>query len=392
MAEPKLIDNQLRPTPFDRNTSEQNPKHQWIDWAGYRAVTVYDTFESDYFKLRAQCGLIDISPMRKYLIKGKDAERMLNRMVTRDVRKIRVNRVSYVAWCDTDGHVIDDGTLFRLNEDTFWLCCQEPQYHWLMEQADGFACQIDELEYHATLSLQGPTSFAVLRQLDLPGLEHLKPFSILQIPEKSLTISRTGFTGDLGYELWTNAENADSLWQQLMQAGKDYGIAPVGLSALDMARVEAGFIQPGADFISSHLAQRPTRGKTPFSLGLGALVDFNKCHFNGRRALYAQRHQTPKMMLVALDIDGNKPANDAFIYLNKRKEVGTVTSAYWSPTCKRNIAYAWIRGDLIESEKLWVEIYFAKELKWDRVMVRAKIVKRPFFNHPRRRQTPPGLF
>ena len=386
------VESALLPTPFDQRTSSCNKQHQWVDWAGYRAASVYDSLEKEYFKIRAQCALFDISPMHKYRVSGPEAEAMLNRMVTRDVRKIRTGRVSYIIWCDNLGHVIDDGTLFRLEDNSFWLCCQEPQYGWLCDQQYGFECQVEECEYHAALSLQGPTSYATLAAMGVKGIAALRAFSILRDDALDVIVSRTGFTGDLGYELWTSADNALNLWDRLFKDGKPFGIASAGLAALDMARLEAGFIQPGVDFISSHLAQRASRGRTPFELGLERLIDFEKGHFNGRRALLTKRHKTPAVKLVALDIEGNKPAHAALVYENKRKEVGTITSAYWSPTCKSNIALAMVKGKAAEQDKLWVEIYHAKELKWERVMARARIVEKPFFKHKRRSATPPASY
>lgn len=384
----------LVPSPFEPRLRPLNLHQDWMPWAGTLSPRRFDTVEAEYFAIRNQATLFDISPMHKYRITGPDAERVMNRLMTRDVRKIAPGRVGYTLWCDEDGFVIDDGTLFRLGADDFRLCCQEPQLGWLYDIAWGFDVAIeDESEAIAGLSLQGPTSFALLEAAGLGPLARLKPFDVVTLDD-GLTVSRTGFTGDLGYELWTPAQKALSLWDRLWAAGHDYGLRPIGYAALDLARIEAGFIVCGIDFTSAHAALRPTRGRTPFELGAGRLVGFDKGHFNGRRALLQHAKDGPRYRLVGLEIAGNKPAHHAWVYHRKKQEVGHVTSALWSPTCKRNLALAMLKAPFGISviDDLWVEIYFDKEGKWERIMAPAKIVERPFFRHPRRSATPPARF
>lgn len=384
----------LVPSPFEPRLRPLNLHQDWMPWAGTLSPRRFDTVEAEYFAIRNQATLFDISPMHKYRITGPDAERVMNRLMTRDVRKIAPGRVGYSLWCDEDGFVIDDGTLFRFGADDFRLCCQEPQLAWLHDIAWGFDVAIaDESEEIAGLSLQGPTSFALLEAAGLGHLARLKPFDVVTLDD-GLTVSRTGFTGDLGYELWTPAQKALSLWDRLWAAGRDYRLRPIGYAALDLARIEAGFIVCGTDFKSAHSALRPTRGRTPFELGAGRLVDFDKGHFNGRRALLQHAKDGPRHLLVGLEIAGNKPPHSAWVYHRKKKEAGHVTSALWSPTCKRNLALAMLKAPYGVSitDDLWVEIYFDKEGKWERIMAPAKIVERPFFRHPRRAATPPVRF
>jgi aminomethyltransferase len=186
--------------------------------------------------------------MQKYLVEGEDALVMLNRMVTRDLRKLRDNRVTYVAWCTDSGRLIDDGTIFRLDEERYLLTCGSPCLAWLRKSAFGFHhVQItDATEDWAALSLQGPTSFAVLQRMGLENVAALKPFDIGHYPfmDTTLMVSRTGFTGDLGYELWIDPEYALPMWDALYSAGADFGIQPYGESATNMARLVAGFIMP----------------------------------------------------------------------------------------------------------------------------------------------------
>jgi aminomethyltransferase len=382
------------PTAFHEKMAPFSLYQDWMGWAGYLSANRFESVEAEYFAVRNQATLFDVSPMHKYRIRGPQALEVVNRMVTRDVSRMRDSRVGYAVWCDEDGLVIDDGTVFRFSETEFQICCQEPQYSWITDVAWGYDVRIeDESHSVAGLALQGPTSYSVLREAGFDAIEELKPFDIRAYPD-GITISRTGFTGDLGYELWVPTGAAAALWDRLWPAGRKFGLRPIGNEALNLVRLEAGYIAVRADVQSIHAAMRPTRGRTPFEIGLGRLVHFDKGHFNGRRALLAARRSGPRYMLVGLDIEGNKPANDAFVYHRGKTEAGHVTSAMWSPTCKRNLALAELRAPYGQSvtDDLFVEIYHPKEGKWDRVMARAKIVDRPFFRHERARATPPGPF
>jgi len=381
------------PTPFHSRTSRLCRTNDWARWAGYTTVQVFTDVELEYFAVRNASTLFDLSPMVKYRIAGPDATQYLNRLVTRDVAKLRPGRVAYTVWCDDRGKVLDDGTLFRLSDSEFRLCSQERHVSWLLDSAIGFDVAIDDVsEDLAALALQGPTACAVLKRLGLADVEMIKPFHIAHFPFEgdSLMVSRTGFTGDLGYELWTKSGNAIALWDRLMAAGAAHGIVAVGSAAIDLARIEAGFIAANVDFVAAEQALRATRRRSPVELGLGWLVDFDKGHFNGRRALLEERRRGSKYCLVALDVEGNKPGNDALVYYKKSKLVGHITSAMWSPTCKRNLALASLAlpyGDRIRGN-LWVDIYIHRELKWLRTMARCRVAERPFFAPARRKATP----
>lgn len=393
----KPYDAQVFPTPFHDRTSALCKTGQYSRWAGYSTIDVYDHVELEYFAIRNAATLFDLSPMIKYRIAGPDAERYLNRLVTRDVQKLAPGRVSYVAWCNDEGFVLDDGTLFRFSDQDFRLCCQERHLPWLEDSAHGFQVTIEDVsESIVGLALQGPTSCAVLKGLGIDGIADLRPFGMrdTDFEGATLTISRTGFTGDLGYELFVPPEQALSLWDRLMEAGKDHFLRPIGSQALNLARIEAGFIMTNADFLAAEHAVRANRGRTPLELGLEWLVDFGKGHFVGRRALLEERERGPRYRLVGLDIEGNKPADAALVYHKERKEAGRITSALWSPTCKRNIALAELRAPygVTIGNDLWVEIYVQKELKWEKNLAAAQIVERPFFKTPRRTATPAGDF
>ena len=371
-----------------------NIREAWSSWNGYKFAEHYYDPEYEYFCVRNQCATYDISPMQKYEIKGLDAEAMLNRMVTRDVSKIGLDRVAYCLWCTDDGRMIDDGTIFRLADDHFMLTCGSPCTAWLEKSAFGFehVSVTDITDDLAALSLQGPTSCAVLKKMGLGGIETAKPFTIMQFPfhGDTLMVSRTGFTGDLGYELWIQPGLGLEMWDELYAAGEDYGIQPFGEAATNMARLEAAFIMPGMEFNEALRTVNFEHDQTPFELSLGWLVDFEKPHFSGRRALLDEKRRGPKYTLTKLDIEGNRPAEGSYIYGNKRctKEIGYVTSAMWSPAVKANIALAMINTENLD-DQMWAEIYYEKELRQYSRVVKCTRKKKPFWAPARARLTPP---
>ncbi len=383
-------------TPFHNRARELSQHDSFVAWSGYTTVDVFTTPEQEYFAVRNAAGVFDLTPMVKYRVTGIDAVRYLNRLVTRDVAKLKLNRVMYCVWCNDAGHIIDDGTIFRLGENDYWLCTAERQIDWLLDSALGYEVTVEEVTEHvAALAVQGPTSCWVLKQLGLAGVELLKPFELGQYSLGGIDImaSRTGFTGDLGYEIWMAPEHAETVWDRLMEAGRTRGIRAIGSQALNAVRIEAGFLMPHYDFVSAESTIRLGRDRSPLELGLDWLVDFKKGHFNGRRALVEEHRVGPKRRLVGLDIAGNKPAHSALLYSDKsgQTEVGNVTSAMWSPTCKRNIALAIVAAPYAAlGSSIWAEIYLNRELMWERRMVVAKVVEKPFFAPDRRRATPPA--
>jgi len=388
----------LLKTPFHDRARALSQVDSFIPWAGYSTVDVFTTAEQEYFAIRNATTLYDLTPMVKYRVAGPDAVPYLNRLVTRDIAKLKPDRVAYCVWCNDAGHLIDDGTVFRLGSSDYRICTAERQIDWLLDSAIGFDVEISEVtEQIAALSMQGPTSCAVLKTAGLRGAENLKPFEIgyFALGAHELTVSRTGFTGDLGYELWMDPSAAEAVWDALMTAGRSRGIRAIGSQALNIARLEAGFLSPNVDFVSAEHTIRTGRDRSPLELGLAWLVDFDKGHFNGRRALVAERARGPRRQLVGLDIAGNKPAHNALLYTDAggNREIGNITSAAWSPTCKRNIALAMVDAPHFQTGSIvWAEIYLNRELVWERRMSRAEVVERPFFAPSRRRATPPGEF
>jgi aminomethyltransferase len=386
-------------SPFYERLSALDTVNQWHEWKGYLSADALYCAETEYFAIRNATAVFDLTPMTKYRITGSDAPAYINRLVTRDMDKIKPGRVAYAVWCDDRGQVIDDGTIFHLKQGEYRLCSQERHFAWLQTAAIGFdvsiVCETDDV---AGLAVQGPTSFSVLSKMGLDGLGELKPFGLMNFDfdGADLMVSRTGFTGDLGYELWIEPGKAELLWDALFEAGKLYGIRAMGTHALELARIEAGYLAAYEDFLPADATVRHGRTRSPFELGLNWLVDFKKPNFNGRRALAEEQRRGSTWRLVKLDIDGNKAANHSYIFAKEKgnkKEIGFVTSAAWSPVCKQNIAIGTVRmphGDV--GSNVWVEVYYQREMHWSRAMAKATVVDKPFWFPPRRSATPPGPF
>lgn len=391
----KSDDTMMLTTPFHSRVAAACELNCWGNWMGYTTPNAYVDVELEYFAVRSTTGVFDLTPMNKYRITGPDAEAYLNRLVTRDVSKIRVGRVGYTVWCDDAGQVMDDGTIFHLADNDYRLCAYAHAIDWLHWSTLGFDVTVeDETAGVAALAVQGPTSCAILKAMGLGGIEQLKPFGLTEFDfeGETLMVSRTGFTGDLGYELWIAPHKAEALWDRLFEAGQPYVIKPFGTDALEMARIEAGFLQAGVDFMPAEEVVRRGRSRSPFELGLGWLVDMDKPVFNGRRALLREQAQGSRYRFAILDVDGNKPAHRSFI-LKDNKQVGTVTSAAWCPTAKSNVAFAQIEmphGAV--GDELVAEIYYQRELHWTRVLAPCKVIDAPVFNPARRRATPPENF
>ncbi len=396
-AEDRYAGERLKRTHFYPRAKPMNIRNSWAFWNCYKFANYYNDGEYEYFWVRNTCATYDICPMQKYHVKGADAEAMLNRMVTRDISKLPLNRVTYVVWCTDEGRMVDDGTIFHLAQDEYMLTCGSPCNAWLRMSAFGFDNVeiIDKSDEIAALALQGPTSCAVLKKMGLIGIENSKPFDIQHFPFEGDTVmvSRTGFTGDLGYELWVKPEFALKLWDQLYAVGEDYGIHPFGEEATNMTRLEAGFIMPAMEFNEALKTVHFEHDQTPFELNLGWLVDFKKPHFNGRAALLQEKERGPKYTLSKLDIEGNKPAEESYLYSDKRctKHIGYITSAMWSPAVKANIALAMIETKYLGGD-IWAEIYYEKELRQYSKVARCTVKKKPFWAPARAKATPPADF
>ncbi|MEX1109049.1 MAG: aminomethyltransferase family protein [Dongiaceae bacterium] len=378
----------LLPTPFHERLLPLNLNHSWERWEGYLSVGCFDNIEREYTAIRNAVSVYDISPMTQYRIGGPDATRFLDRLMTRDMTKVAVGQVAYAIWCDDDGKVVEDGTVFRLGERDYLINVQEQNLSWFQDTAFRYDVSIaDVTEEFCRLSIQGPLSRQALEQIGLKEVTALKFFRLMQVELDGMKIilTRTGFTGDLGFEAYLKPEHALAFWDRMMATQLAPRIVPTGSHALNLARIEAGFLQVNTDFIGSERCQRHSQRRSPFELGFERLVNFKKPYFVGKRALLREQAEGgPRWRTVGLDVIGNKPADGSLLYVDNR-EIGRVTSAMWSPTCKRNLAIATVEAAHAGPDaKIMVDIWVTKELRIEKHLVPGRIVERPFYNPPHR--------
>ncbi len=391
-------------TPFHPRTQPINEAQTWRRWSGYMAAGAYElTHEREYWAIRNAAALIDVSPLLKYHVHGPDAARLLDRVVTRDVSKLGVGRVLYTPWCDAEGKVIDDGTITRLDTQRFRLTAAEPNIRWLSMNAVGLDVTIEDVSNQiGSLALQGPKARLILNACAEDSLDDLKYFRVKQtrlggIP---VTISRTGYTGDLGYELWCDARDAVAVWDTVMTAGTPYGITPTGILALDIARVEAGLIMLDVDYTSAHVATIPDQKSSPYELNLGWAVDLKKAaRFVGRKALAAEKASGSAWQLVGIEIewpslerlflDAGLPPQIPNITVRASiplssvgRQVGYATSSCWSPLLKKYIALAHVEAAHARPGNL---LMFELMVQHKRRYTPARVVPLPFFDPARKR-------
>jgi aminomethyltransferase len=382
----------LLETPFHERTYEACYNNDWYRWAGYKIAREYSNTELEYTAMRNTAGVLDITPMHKYDIKGADAIKFVDKLVTRNVTEIKSGQVMYIIWCNEDGNVIDDGTVFCFDSNHLRIFCAERNLNWFSDTAIGFDVEVEDVsDTIAALAFQGPLSCKILNLLNVKNIENLKPFYFddFDLNGCKVTISRTGFSGDLGYEIWCKNEDAISVWDSLFKFNRDFKVLPAGMNALEMVRVEAGFIQPNADFMSAEQALRPNRMRNPFELGMGWLVDLNKNYFTGKKNLVNLKKKTLTKKLVGLDIQGDKPAIGSVLYDKNKKEIGIVTAGMWSPSLKSNIAFGYVDKDHMKiGSKVFAEIYHPEELEYKKIWAECSVVKKQFFNPPRRHKVP----
>ena len=399
-------ETQLKLSPFFDRTSKLNESQEWRRWSGYLSATNYElTHENEYFAIRTKAALLDITPLYKYLIEGPDAQRFLDRLVTRNINICKVGQVMYTPWCDEDGKVIDDGTVQRLSERKFRITSAEPNLEWLEHNAAGMDLTIsDDSVTTAAVALQGPNSRDILNALSSDSLDSLKFFWMMDTMFNNIpvSISRTGYTGDLGYEIWMDPNDALFIWDLLLEKGKLYGITPTGLQALDIARIEAGLILLDVDYISSRHAIVESRKSSPYELGLGWAVKMKKNYFIGKQALEREVTRGPEWEFVGIEIQWTELENhyrnvglapglpstawrtSTPLYYN-HEQVGYATSGAWSPILKRYIALAHVKSAFaVEDTKLQFEL----KVEHFRKLTAAKVVKTPFFDPERKRSCP----
>jgi len=376
------------------------------EWLGFYAVSVYETHhEHEYNAIRNAAALIDVTPLFKYIIAGPDATRFVNRIIARDINKVAVDQVIYCCWCDEEGKIIDDGTITRLEENRYRWTAADPNLRWLRQNSVGLDVQIEEItEQIAALALQGPTSGKLLKSIaeaDITNLKYFRKTSGL-IGGVPVDISRTGYTGDLGYEIWIPWHDAVKVWDALMKAGRGFDIHPTGMLALDVVRIEAGLILADVDYISSKKALIASQKYTPAEVGLGKLVHYEKENFIGRQALLKEKQTGFRRLLMGLEIDWNEvealfdrmgmapqtPATASRVHVpvyKGREQVGKATSTTWSPLLKKLIALASLEPQhATPGATLQMEI----TVEAVRHKVSATVHPLPFFNPPRKTRTP----
>ena len=390
----------LKTTPFHERTAARCVSHAWRRWAGHLVASSYElTHEREYHVIRAAAALFDVSPLYKYAVRGPDAARLLDLLVTRKVLAAPVGQVLYTPWCDHAGKVLDDGTVARLAPDLFRMTAAEPNLRWLEDNAAGMDVAIEDVsEEIAALSLQGPASRAILQSLGAPELKYFRiaPATLRGIP---VTVSRTGYTGDLGYEIWVGSKDALALWDVLIDAGAPYGLMPAGMLALDVARIEAGLMLIDVDYVPARKALIDSQTSSPYELDLAWTVDLDKERFIGRQALAAEARRGPRWQFVGIEIDWNSLERlyaevglatrlpgaawrmSVPIYAGN-EQAGYATSGGWSPLLKKYLALAHMSSPwAAPGTRLEIEI----TVEHRRKRAAAQVVKKPFFNPERKR-------
>jgi aminomethyltransferase len=393
----------LKTSPFHARTAALVRAETWRRWAGYQMASAYDPHpDREYAAIRSSAALLDVSPLYKYRLSGRDAGRLLDRMITRDVRKLAVGQVYYTPWCDGQGKVIDDGTVSRLDQNAYRLTSADSSLRWLHMNAVGMEVAIEDVsERLGTLSLQGPLSRSILQQISAVDLSTLKYFRLVEtrVRDIPVTISRTGYTGDLGFEIWVEAERAVGLWDALIEAGTPYGITPAGVWALDVARIEAGLIMLDVDYFSAHHALIEERKSSPFEINLGWAVSATKGPFNGRRALAAERQRGPAWGFVGLEVEwesferlfqahhlpphlSNIAWRTSVPVHRNGEQVGYATSGCWSPLLKKPLALAHLRAPhAVASTPVQIEV----TVEHRRKQAGATVRKLPFYDPERKK-------
>jgi aminomethyltransferase len=393
-------------TAFHERTFQLCQSLNYREWSGYYTVSVYETHhEHEYNAIRNAAALIDVTPLFKYLVTGKDATRLVNRVIARDINKVEVGQVIYTCWCDERGKVVDDGTISRLAENTYRWTAADPSLRWFRQNALGLEVSIDDIsEKVAALALQGPTSGRLLKKIADADIHNLKYFRVTHgsIAGVPVDISRTGYTGDLGFEIWIPWEEAVKVWDAIMETGREFDVHPTGMLALDVARIEAGLLLTDVDYISSKKALIESQQYSPYEIGLGRLVHLEKEHFVGRTALLAEQRLRPKRKLAGLEIDWTEvekhfervglapqvPSTASRVAVpvyNGPGQIGKATSTTWSPVLKKMIALASVSAEHAElGTRLQIEV----TVEAVRHKVTATVVGLPFFKPPRKTATP----
>lgn len=392
----------MKPTPFHPRTSELLDSYDWGEWSGWLSANTYDLDNThEYLAIRTSCGVFDTSPLYKYQIHGPDALKLMNRVVTQEVSRYGVGESMYTPWCDDYGKIIDDGIVARVDEQLFRMTAAEPTLHWLEDNAVNLNVTVEDItEAYAIMAFQGPYSRDVLSRLTETDIDNLKYFSLTAIEMAGIpiTLSRTGYTGDLGYELWVKPHKAVALWDAVFEAGSDYRIRPFGDYALGIARIEAGMLLADVDFNSSKKVMYEHEKSTPLELGLGWTVKLEKEFFVGQKSLIEDKKKGLKWNTIGLEIDLKslesiyakfgmplylpyQAWDEAVPVYSGGKQIGKATSGTWSPMLKKYIALARIKP---QHASIGNQVEMEVTVNAERHNAKATVVKTPFFNPPRK--------
>ncbi|MDH3499813.1 MAG: aminomethyltransferase family protein [Acidimicrobiia bacterium] len=396
----------IRTTPFYERTKAANTTGLWTHWSGYLVATKYQMSEKfEYFAIRNAAAVYDSSPLYKYRIRGSGAQRYLAGVLARDITTCRPGRGQYTIWCDDDGYVMEDGVIFCTAENEYLLTAAKPNLAYLQSLIGYDKVEVEDVSAaYASVAVQGPRSREILAAL-APSVRGLAYFEHTEtkIGDAPLTVSRTGFTGDLGYELWMDRSDALRVWDVLFEIGSGHGLVPNGDVALLMARIEAGLLLVDADFESSRFAWNDAHRSTPIELGLGWMFrNLSKTDrpFIGREAIRRELAGGPtRWRMIGLVVDwrdyeqkysraGLIPpkdhtpvAEDMMVYDADAKRVGYATSFMYSPVLQRHIALARVRPDLAAPGNE-VNLEFTIDHRYE--MVAAHTAALPLYDPPRR--------
>ena len=394
---------QLKTTPFHSRTAQLMQANQWRRWSCYSVASAYEmTHDREYYAIRDACAVIDVSALCKYHIRGLDATAYLNRLVTRDVSKTSLGGLLYTPWCDSQGKVIDDGTIAHLGENFYRLTAAETNYRWLYDNAEGFEVSIEDVsDDYGTLAVQGPKSRDVLAELFGEEFRSLRFYRWMEVQfeGRPLVISRTGYTGDLGYEMWIPRDMAEAVWDAVMRVGKRYAIQAAGIWALDVARIEAGLIMLDVDYTPVTKAVVDAQSSSPYELGLEWALNFKKGNFVGRRALLEEKTRGSKFAFVGLVIDHVHleqeheamglpvclpftPWRSMIPIFAGTQQVGYATCGAWSPLLKRYLCLAQVEPNFAEAgQQLSIDLLVDRYRK----SIPATVGQLPFFNPERKK-------
>ncbi len=396
-----------KPTPFHTRTSALCTSQSWQDWSGFLSANSYELEHiHEYNAVRTACALFDVSPLFKYHVRGRDATRLLDRVMTRNVSKCRIGQVLYTAWCDDSGKIIDDGTVARIGEDSYRVTAAIPTLYWLQDNAFGMQVEIEDVsEAFGGVALQGPTSRDLLQGLTGADLGSLRYFRLVEekVAGVPARISRTGYTGDLGYEIFVEARDAETLWDGLMDRGRGFALRPAGNQALEMVRIEAGLLLIDVDFVSARKTLFDVQKSTPYELGLDWLVKLDKDFFVGQEALRREKQRGPAEKTIGLVVDlaaleatyarfgmplhlpytaWNGPV-PVYAGADRRQHVGKATSGTWSPILKKYVVIARVKTP---HAALGGRLHLEETVEGQRFAVPATTVALPFFDPPRKKE------